>query len=154
MTQKKPESTPAAFVQQTSAGLAPVAAGMAVVRHNAQSGALRLEEGAAQDLLEALHEAKLKVATLVDESAELDVPLRLGDNFVGQTMSGRLQEAASGGTDAALPVLDQFRQMLADLELTVRAAAGLYQTADDQALQDIKRAAENVGMTEALEVTE
>ncbi|AXB45827.1 hypothetical protein A4R43_27860 [Amycolatopsis albispora] len=107
------------------------------VKKEAKKGSLQLSDEAAEGLLTALAEIQATVNQLVRDSKELDVPLRLGNNFVGRTMSDRLREAA---TSAATPVLQDFGSVLDDLELTVRAARKNFKTTDADAKEQLEKA--------------
>jgi hypothetical protein len=87
-----------------------------------------------------------RAADLVSECAALDTPLRFGDNWVGRLMSERLHTVAVDQNGGVTPVLATFHQVLDDLETTVRLAAGLYETTDEQAAADLERAASRFGV--------
>lgn len=125
------------FVAHASAGLANVAEDLDTVRESAGSGNLRMDEDYARHLLAALADVESRVQRMILRSSDLDVRLRLGDNVVGQAMSERLRGAASGGAGAAIPVLEDFAEMVQGLEATVRKAAGLYRATEDEAQQRI-----------------
>ncbi|MGA6165820.1 hypothetical protein [Amycolatopsis magusensis] len=127
----KPASTPPpAFGPAAGGALAPIAGDVRNVKQEAKKGSLQLSDEAAEGLLGALAEIEATVNQLIRDSKELDVPLRLGANFVGRTMGERLREAA---TSAATPVLRDFGSVLNDLELTVRAARKNFEATDAEA---------------------
>ncbi|MBN6035291.1 hypothetical protein [Amycolatopsis sp. 195334CR] len=135
---------PPAFAPAAGGALVPIAGQVRDVKMQAKKGSLQLSDEAAEGLLGALAEIQATVNQLVRDSQELDVPLRLGANFVGRTMSERLREAA---TSAATPVLQDFGSVLNDLELTVRAARKNFKTTDADAqdlLADARRRLDDV----------
>lgn len=130
----------AAFAQGAAAALAPVAQDLDTVDEQVRSGQLRLDEGTARRLLASVAAVQSRVHELIaDTGQRVDRPLRLGDNVIGRTMGERLRQAASGGTDAALPVLEEFSGQLEKLELIVRRAAGLIVAADEEASELLRQ---------------
>jgi len=137
-----PAPTPdSAFGRGSGINLAPVARDMAEVRSAAGHGELRMDEETAQALLKDLWEIKVRVEQLTTDAHELDVPLKLGDNWVGHAMSRRLHSVARGQDSAAIRVFKQFLMVVEDYELTVRRAAHLYTTMEDDVQSNVQRAA-------------
>ncbi|WP_199430866.1 hypothetical protein [Qaidamihabitans albus] len=133
----------AAFAAGAAAALAPVAKELEVVHERVRTGDLRLDEDAARRLLASIAAVQARVHNLIADSGEgIDRPLRLGDNFVAQAMSERLRAAASGGPDAAIPVLEEFSDQLEMFESIVRRAAGILADTDEEAGELIARAGE------------
>jgi hypothetical protein len=128
------------FAAGAAGALAGVSGQIAGVRQQAQSGSIKLTEDAAKKLLAAFDSVHLTLHSLVNETSEIGNPLKLGDNFVGRAMSDRLQAVASGDTTSALPVLRDFGAVLTDLDLSVRAAAGMYVAEDEHAESRLKQA--------------
>ncbi|MFC4005002.1 hypothetical protein ACFS2C_27670 [Prauserella oleivorans] len=119
------------FASGAADALAPVARDLDVVREQVQDGRLHLDPDAAHELLAAITRLQSRVHTLIaDGSERIDQPLRFGANFVARAMSERLRGAASGGADAAIPVLEDFAGQLEKLDDIVRRAAGLITEAD------------------------
>jgi hypothetical protein len=135
-----------AFPGAASGALAPVAGQVEQAREQALAGTLRIDLTAANALLTQLAALRRRAADLVSECVALDTPLRFGDNWVGRLMSERLRTVAVGQDGGVTPVLTAFHQVLDDLEATVRLAAGLYETTDEQAAADLKRAASRFGV--------
>lgn len=134
---------------KASAGLAPIARDVEAAKGNAQSGILRMDEDSARDLLASLAKIQAKVHKLIGkDGGDLTEPLRFGDSFVAHALSKRLEGAASGGTRAAIPVLKEFSDVLEDLELTVRTAAGLYVAQDEDAQDRLQRVLGKFGLEE------
>ncbi|MCR3720176.1 MULTISPECIES: hypothetical protein [Prauserella salsuginis group] len=120
--------------------LVPVAEELNQVREQIDSGELRLDEGAAHNLLATLMQLQGHVHRLIADAGEnIAAPLRFGDNFVGETLAERLRGAAEGDANAALPVLTAYAAQLEKLEGIVRAAAGMITTADEEAGEDLQR---------------
>jgi hypothetical protein len=126
--------------------LAPVAGQVEQAKQQALAGTLRIDLEAAKVILKQLAALRLRAAELVKDCADLDTPLKFGDNWVGQLMSERLLRATVGRRGAVTPVLRTFHEVLDDLEATVRFAAGVYETTDDQAAADLQRAAGRFGV--------
>lgn len=134
------------FTAVAGGGLAPVAGQIAGVHQAAKTGAVKLTEDAAKKLVDSLDHARATLAQLIKESAQLEKPLPLGDNFIGRAMSDRLQEVATEGTGAAIPVLQEFAKVLTDLELAVKSARHLYTAKDEKAREDLDRIMGQFGM--------
>ena len=134
------------FGGAAAGALAPVAGQVEQAREQALAGTLHIDIEAAKVILSQLSALRLRAADLVEDCADLDTPLRFGDNWVGRIMSDRLQEVAAGRHGAVTPVLGTFHQVLYDLESTVRFAAGMYESADEQSEADLKRAIGRFGV--------
>lgn len=134
------------FPGAAAGALAPVAGQVEHVKEQALAGSLRIDTDAAKVILKQLEALRLRAATLVRECADLDTPLRFGDNWVGQIMSERLRTVAVDQNGGVTPVLTTFHQVLDDLESTVRFAAGLFETTDQQAAADLRRAVGQFGV--------
>ncbi|WP_116041514.1 hypothetical protein [Amycolatopsis palatopharyngis] len=134
------ESTPvAAFAQPAGAALAPVARQMQQVKAQVQTGGLALDDNAARQLMADLASVQSQVRRLIVDVADgLDVPMKLGDNIIGRTMAERLRSAAAGDPGAVLPVLEQFSEVVAELEDIVRAADRTYAETDETAAQSTR----------------
>ena len=135
-----------AFGGAAAGALAPVAGQVEKAKEQALAGTLRIDLEAAKVILEQLAALRLRAADLVRDCADLDTPLKFGDNWVGRIMSERLRAVAVGPEGAVTPVLRTFHQVLDDLEATVRFAAGLYETTDEQAANDLRRAVGRFGV--------
>lgn len=127
--------------------LAPVAQDMSGVKEAARSGGLRMDEETALELLKSLSEIRDRVEAITEQANELDVPLKFGDNWVAHAMSRRLHSVAQGRDSAAIRVLKQFRMVIDDYESTVRAAAYLYATAEEDVQSEMRQTARELGMT-------
>ncbi|GAA1214025.1 hypothetical protein GCM10009675_39920 [Prauserella alba] len=136
-----PPTAPALDFADGAAGrLAPVAEELNQVREQIDNGELRLDEGAAHNLLATLMQLQAHVHRLIADAGEnIAAPLRFGDNFVGETLAQRLRGAADGDANAALPVLTAYAAQLEKLEGIVRAASGMITTADEDAGEDLQR---------------
>jgi len=141
---------PTAFPADAAGALAPVAGNVDEAKRQALAGMLRIDVDVAKVLLRQLAELRLRAADLVRDCADLDTPLRFGDNWVGQIMSRRLRTVAVGQHGGVTPVLTTFHQVLEDLEATVRFAAGLYETTDLETADNLMRALGTFGVREAL----
>lgn len=138
---------PKAFPGAAAGALAPVAAQVDKVKEQALAGSLKIDLDAAKVILANLAKLRLRAAELVRDCTDLDIPLKFGDNWVGQIMSERLRTVAVDRDGGVTPVLTAFHQVLDDLESTVRFAAGMYETSDEQAADDLKRAVGLFGVT-------
>jgi len=138
--------TQPAFGGATAGALVPVAGQIEKAKEQALAGTLHIDIEAAKVILKQLSALRLRAADLVKDCADLDTPLKFGDNWVGQIMSDRLRDVAVGRSGAVTPVLRTFHQVLDDLESTVRFAAGMYESADEQAETDLKRAVGRFGV--------
>jgi len=142
----EPRSAPPPPLAQAAGALAPVAGNVEAVRNHAAAGNLRIDLDAATVLLRQLEALKNRAGDLVADSGELDMPLRFGDSWVGQIMSERMRTVANSDDGGVAPVLRTFHQVLEDLEATVRFAAGMYRTADEETVEALKRAAGQFGV--------
>ncbi|OLZ47943.1 hypothetical protein BS329_27345 [Amycolatopsis coloradensis] len=120
-------------------------------RTDAKKGTVKVTEDAAKKLIDALMKARQELNALIKDSTEFKVPLKLGDNFVGRTMSDRFQGAATEGTEAAVPVLEDFAVVLKDLQLTVMAARKMYVAADEEGQEQLERVARRFDMEDIVE---
>lgn len=121
--------------------LAPVAAEVVLIRKRAESGVLRMDADTAQHLLEAIARIRSRVDELTVKYSSLDQRLQLGDSFVAHVMSHRLRRTAGGRRRAALPVLEAYGRVLADLEDLTRKAARSVTESDEDAGDLLHRAA-------------
>lgn len=140
-TTTPPPSADANFGRGSGVDLAPVSQDMADVRAAARSGELRIDAEAADALLKDLADIKDRVSQLTADATELDVPLQLGDNWVGRAMSQRLHAVAQGQDSAALRVFKQFAMVVEDYEQAVRRAAERYVAIEDDVQSDAQQAA-------------
>lgn len=122
----------AAFGKGSGIDLVPVSRDMAKLKEAARSGDLKLDEETAAALLKSLADIKDRVEQLTVDAMELDVPLQLGDNWVGHAMSRRLHAVAQGQDSAAIRVFKQFLMVVEDYEHAVRAATKRYYTTEDE----------------------
>jgi hypothetical protein len=143
---------PKPFDQTAAGALAPVAGNVETVKNQAAAGSLRIDLDAATVLLRQLEALKNRAGDLVKDSGELDLPLRFGDSWVGQIMSERMRTVAVSDNGGVTPVLRTFHKVLEDLEATIRFAAGMYQTADEETVEALKRAAGQFGVEIGSEV--
>ena len=130
------------FGKGSGVDLVPVSRDMAALKEAAQEGKLRLDEETADALLKDLADIKEKVDKVLSEARELDVPLKLGANWVAETMSKRLHAVADGTDSAAIRVLKQFAMVIADYEAAVGAATRRYYTTEEElqtAMRDMQR---------------
>jgi hypothetical protein len=138
--------SPGGFPAAAAGGLAPVAGDVKQIKHKAEIGGLRLDADTANALLREIAAVRRRARELVTDSADLDRPLKFGDNWVGEQMSERLRTVAADHRGGVSPVLSAFARVLADLEYTIRAAAGLYYTTDEQSAAELKRSVERLGL--------
>jgi len=129
---QRPNDPDEAFGKGSGIDLVPVSRDMAKLKDQAKQGKLRLDEDTARMLLMDLVAIKDKVEKITAEAAELDVPLRLGANWVAETMSRRLHSVAEGDDSAAIRVLKQFAMVISDYEEAVRAAARRYYATEEE----------------------
>ncbi|OXM58988.1 hypothetical protein CFP71_00270 [Amycolatopsis thailandensis] len=118
---------------------------------DAKKGTVKVTEDAAKKLVDALLKARHELNALIKDSAEFTAPLKLGDNFVGRTMSERFQGAATEGAEAAVPVLKDFAVVLKDFQLTVMAARKMYVAADEEGQEQLERVARRFDMQDIVE---
>jgi hypothetical protein len=135
-----------AFGQAVASALVPVAGRVEEVKDHAAAGGLRIDLAAAEVMLAQLQALRQRAGELVDDCGTLDVPLRFGDNWVGQIMSQRLRTVAVDENGGVTPVLRRFHELIDSVEAIIRLAAGLYQTNDEQAADDLHRAAGRIGL--------
>jgi hypothetical protein len=140
-------SEPNAFPGVASGALAPVADKIGKAKEQALAGSLKIDLDVAKHILVQLGKLRARAAELVRDCADLDTPLRFGDNWVGRIMSERLRMVAVDRDGGVTHVLTAYHQVLDDLEATVRFAAGLYETSDERAADDLRRAVGQFGVT-------
>lgn len=136
------------FPGDAASGLTPVAGEVREVRESAELGGLRMDKAEATVLLANLAQLRARAEDLVTGCGDLDRPLRFGDNWVGDLVSARLRAAASTDTLSMTSVMAEFRQVIDDLEATVRAAAQLYEVTDEANADLVRQAARRLGIDE------
>lgn len=134
------------FPIAAAGALAPVADQVHRVREATELGGLRMDQAEARVLLANLAKIRARVDDLVTGCGALDQPLRFGDNWVGAIMADRLHGVAATDRQSVTSVMTEFRQVLDDLEATVRAAAGVYAATDQRGADDIRQAARRLGL--------
>lgn len=134
------------FSAPAAGGLAPVAGKVREVRRKAEVGGLQLDKDAADELLKRIAALRARAAGLVTDSAELNKPLRLGDSWVADLMSARLRTVAVDQRGGATAVLRAFAKVLTDLEYTIKAAAGLYYTTDQESADKFNASVRQLGL--------
>ncbi|TDQ04944.1 hypothetical protein [Labedaea rhizosphaerae] len=135
------------FPDMAADRLTPVAGEVHKARESAELGGLRMDKAEAGVLLANLAQLRARAADLVTGCADLDRPLRFGDNWVGDIVAARLRAVASTDSLSMTSVMAEFLQVIDDLEATVRAAAQLYETTDDQNADRVRKAARHLGLT-------
>lgn len=140
-------SEPTAFAGAASGALAPVADKVGKVKEQALAGSLKIDLDVAKHILVQLGKLRARAGELVRDCTDLDTPLQFGDNWVGRIMSERLRMVAVDRDGGVTHVLTAFHQVLDDLEATVRFAAGMYETSDERAAADLRRAVGQFGVT-------
>jgi len=143
--------TPQAAFGASAPALAPVAGQIRDTKADAKKGTVKVTEDAAKKLVDALLKARHELNALIKDSTEFKAPLKLGDNFVGHTMSERFRVTATDGTEAALPVLNDFAKVLKDFQLTVMAARKMYVAADEEGQEQLERVARRFDMQDIVE---
>jgi hypothetical protein len=136
------------FPATAADGLKPVAGAVHEVRASAELGGLRMDKAEATVLLANLAQIRARAEELVTGCGPLDRPLRFGDNWVGDIVSARLRAVASTDKLSMTSVMAEFLQVIDDLEATVRAAAQLYVSTDEQNADDVRKAAQHLGLTD------
>ncbi|MFI7674975.1 hypothetical protein [Actinophytocola sp. NPDC049390] len=138
---------PRAFPGAAAGALVPVADKVDKTKEQALAGSLTIDIDAARAILAQLKRLRARAGELVRDGVELDIPLRFGDNWVGQIMSERLRTVAVDRDGGVTPVLREFHRLLDALAVTVELAAGLYEATEERAIDDLRRAARQFGVT-------
>jgi hypothetical protein len=138
---------PRAFPGTAAGALAPVADKVDKAKEQALAGSLKIDLEVAKVILVQLGKLRARAADLVRDCSDLDTPLQFGDNWVGRIISERLRMVAVDRDGGVTHVLTAFHQVLDDLEATVRFAAGMYETSDEHAADDLRRAVGQFGVT-------
>ncbi|WP_410658456.1 hypothetical protein [Amycolatopsis sp. lyj-112] len=147
----KVPATPQAAFGASAPALAPVAGQIRDSKTAAKKGTVKVTEDAAKKLIDAVTKARQELNALIADSTEFKVPMKLGANFVGQTMSERFQGAATVGTEAAVPVLNDFAKVLKDFQLTVMAARKMYVAEDEEGQAQLERVARRFDLEDIVE---
>lgn len=142
----KVPATPQTAFGAAAPALAPVAGQIRDTKAAAKKGTVKVTEDAAKKLVDAVTKARQELNALIKDSTEVKAPLKLGDNFVGRTMSDRFQGAATEGPEAALPVLNDFAKVLKDFQLAVMAARKMYVAKDEEGQEQLERVARRFGL--------
>lgn len=125
-------ANPDGFAAGAAAGLAPAEGAISRSRREADAGRLRLSPEGAEAMLARLRKLRARADKLLGNAAELDQPLRFGDNWVGEIMNARFRGAADGRDHSVGAVLARYCAVLDDVEATVRAAARRYDDAEGE----------------------
>lgn len=137
---------PIPFPDAAGQTLTPVAGQVEEVKQQALAGTLRIDLDTAKAILKQLAALRSRAEELVKACADLDTPLRFGDNWVGQIMAARLRTVAVERDGGVTPVLKTFHQVIDDLEATVRFAAGIYEATDLAAVIALREAVGRFGV--------
>jgi len=100
----------------------------------AKSGGFKITPDGVAPLRTALQGMSMDLATLSQGIQPLTQAPQLGSHSYGQTVATHDQKGASEDANSAIAVLDHLRQVVQQADEALARAAGLYQEAENQAI--------------------
>ncbi|CAM3703423.1 hypothetical protein KIPE111705_21100 [Kibdelosporangium persicum] len=122
--------------------LAVLAADMATLRHDVESGQLRLDPEAGQQIRDMLARQMEQVDGWLAQARGLARRAPLGQNPVGDAMAAKFEERAGGGGTSFTAVFTSYRQVLQDTDDTVEEAMRRYRDVEERTSETFKRLAQ------------
>lgn len=121
--------------------LAKVAASVRNLREQAQSDRIFLDPAAGEEILSALNEQMTTVDGWLTRAQSLTRRTPLGQNPVGEAMSGKFEQRAGGEHDSLGAVLTPYRRLLQDAHDAVREAMQRYRQVENDHADMFRRIA-------------
>lgn len=112
----------------------------------AESNKLVLDPAVADELHKGLTDHAAAVGDLITSIKQNSGPLPLGNNFVGQAMSGKFGSRSDGGDQSLAHVLGQYQQALEEAAAIMAQCSAAYSSAED----DVQHSLHNVGSVRAI----
>jgi hypothetical protein len=119
--------------------LPALAANMATLRHDIESGHLTLDPEAGKQIRDMLAAQMEQVDGWLAQARSLARRAPLGENPVGTAMAGKFEERAGGDGTSFAAVFTSYRQVLQDTDDTVSEAMRLYSEAEDRTSETFQR---------------
>lgn len=119
--------------------LPALAANMATLRHDIESGQLTLDPDAGKQIRDMLATQMQQVDGWLAQARDLARRAPLGQNPVGTAMAGKFEERAGGEGSSFAAVFTSYRQVLQDTDDTVGEAMRLYHEAEDRTSETFQR---------------
>ncbi|MET0273848.1 MAG: hypothetical protein ABW360_12745 [Phenylobacterium sp.] len=111
---------------EMTARLSALAANMATLRHDIESGQLMLDPEAGRQIRAMLAKQIDQVDGWLEQARGMARRAPLGQNPVGHAMAGKFEERAGGEGTSFAAVFTSYRQVLQDTDDTVNEAMRLY----------------------------
>jgi hypothetical protein len=124
---------------ETAKRLSALAANMATLRHDIESGQLTLDPEAGKQIRDMLATQMEQVDGWLAQARGLARRAPLGQNPVGAAMAGKFEERAGGEGTSFAAVFTSYRQVLQDTDDTVAEAMRLYREVDDRTSETFQR---------------
>ncbi|MET0132399.1 MAG: hypothetical protein ABW215_02285 [Kibdelosporangium sp.] len=121
--------------------LAVLAADMATLRQDVESGQLLLDPEAGKQLRDMLARQLDQVDGWLAQARGLARRAPLGQHPVGDAMAAKFEERAGGGGTSLTAVFTSYREILQDTDDTVEEAMRRYRDVDDRAGETFNRLA-------------
>ena len=121
--------------------LPALAANMATLRHDVESGRLTLDPEAGKQIRDMLAAQMEQVDSWLAQARSLARRAPLGENPVGAAMAGKFEERAGGEGTSFAAVCASYRQVLQDTDDTVGEAMRLYREVEDRTSETFQRLA-------------
>jgi hypothetical protein len=121
--------------------LAVLATDMATLRHDVDSGQLKLDPEAGKQLREMLARQVEQVDTWLSQARGLARQAPLGEHPVGYAMAAKFEQRAGGGGTSLTAVFTSYRQILQDTDDTVAEAMRRYQDVEERTRETFNRLA-------------
>jgi hypothetical protein len=119
--------------------LSGLAANMATLRHDIESGQLMLDAEEGTRIREMLARQMEQVDGWLAQARSLARRAPLGQNPVGAAMAGKFEERAGGEGTSFAGVFTSYRQVLQDTDDTVAAAVRMYRETEDRTSETFQR---------------
>jgi hypothetical protein len=126
---------------EAASRLAGLAANMATLRHDIESGQLTLDPQAGKQIRDMLAQQIEQVDGWLAQARDLARRAPLGQNPVGTAMAGKFEERAGGEGTSFAGVFTSYRQVLQDTDDTVAEAMRLYREVDERTSEAFQRLA-------------
>ncbi|MBP2325042.1 flagellar hook-basal body complex protein FliE [Kibdelosporangium banguiense] len=121
--------------------LSALAANMATLRHDIESGQLTLDPEAGKQIRDMLAKQIDQVDGWLEQARGLARRAPLGENPVGHAMAGKFEQRAGGEGTSFAAVFSSYRQVLQDTDDTVGEAMRLYRETEDRTSDTFKKLA-------------
>jgi hypothetical protein len=133
------DAQPMASTQRMSATLVASAVAVGTLRENVESGKLKLDPSAGEEILSMLAEQRDQVDLWLRRAHDLARRAPLGQNPVGEAMADKFVHRASSEGASFSGVLTHYRQVLEDAHDAVGDAMGQYRDLEESTAEAFRK---------------